>query len=108
MYILYKEKKYSCTRLENGRSFMIYRALPEDFPAPIDGEMVLYTDKDFKLRTENADKWLRQTFTNGILAFTNTPEPIPNEEELPSSDPGPVTWDELAAAYAEGVNSIDE
>lgn len=33
------------------------------------------------------------------------PEPTPDE---PEPTPAPTVWDELAAAYQEGVNSIDE
>lgn len=33
------------------------------------------------------------------------PEPTPDE---PEPTPAPTVWDELAAAYTEGVNSIDE
>jgi hypothetical protein len=33
------------------------------------------------------------------------PEPTPDE---PDPTPAPTVWDELAAAYTEGVNSIDE
>lgn len=32
------------------------------------------------------------------------PEPTPDEPD----EPAPTVWDELAAAYTEGVNSIDE
>jgi hypothetical protein len=34
------------------------------------------------------------------------PEPTPDEPDEPT--PAPTVWDELAAAYQEGVNSIDE
>lgn len=34
-----------------------------------------------------------------------TQEPTPDE---PEPTPEPTVWDELAAAYQEGVNSIDE
>ncbi len=34
------------------------------------------------------------------------PEPTPDEPDEPT--PAPTVWDELAAAYTEGVNSIDE
>lgn len=34
------------------------------------------------------------------------PEPTPDEPDEPT--PAPTVWDEIAAAYQEGVNSIDE
>lgn len=33
------------------------------------------------------------------------PEPTPDE---PEPTPAPTVWDEIAAAYTEGVNSIDK
>lgn len=39
-------------------------------------------------------------WTPGII-----PEPTPDE---PEPTPAPTVWDEIAAAYQEGVNSIDE
>lgn len=109
MYITYKGNNYPCTSLKRGGGGVIYRGLPEDFPAPIEGMMVLYADDGFHMRTEKADDWLRQTFVGGVLTFTNTPEPAPEPDPEPESDDdGLVTWGELAKAYKEGVNSIDE
>lgn len=110
MYITYKGNNYPCLRLKKvGGGGVSYRGLPVDFPAPIEGEMTLYADDGFEMRTEKAEDWLRQTFRGGILTFTNTPEPVPEPEPepIPEGDE-PVTWDELAEAYKEGVNSIDE
>ena len=110
MYITYNGNKYTCTRLRKAATGVVYKGLPEDFPAPIEGEMTLYTDKDFRLRTEKAENWLRQEFNGGVLVFTNQPEPEPvpePEPDEPSEDDAPVTWAELAAAYTEGVNSIE-
>lgn len=111
MYITYKEQNYPCMRLLKSDTSVTYRGLPADFPAPVEGEMVLYADDGFKLRTERAENWLRQTFRGGILTFTNVPEPEPDTDENEDEDTGGgshVTWDELAKAYQEGVNSIDE
>ncbi len=112
MYITYKEQNYPCLRFKKvGGGGVSYRGLPADFPAPVDGEMVLYRDDGFKLRTERAENWLRQTFRGGILVFTNTPEPEPDtdegEDNVANEDDPVVTWDELAKAYQEGVNNID-
>ena len=41
--------------------------------------------------------------TEGVVP---EPKPIPDPEPLPEGNE--VTWDELAKAYEEGVNSIDE
>jgi len=113
MYITYKEQNYPCMKFKGIGGGVSYRGLPADFPAPVEGEMVLYADDGFKMRTERAENWLRQTFRGGILVFTNTPEPEPE----PDTDEGDgeddttanerLSWDSLAAAYTEGVNNID-
>lgn len=58
------------------------------------------------------------TATDGIVtAMTGRPDawaawkaehPEPKPEPEPTPDDTTVTWDALAAAYAEGVNSIDQ
>ena len=61
---------------------MYYRELPDDFPAPVSGEIILCADDGFVLRTDNADEYLRQTFENGVLMLTNEPEPVEPEEPV--------------------------
>jgi hypothetical protein len=74
MYIIYNNIKYPCTcRPSNA---MVYRGLPDDFPAPVDGEISLCADDGFTLRKDNATDYLRQTFEDGVLVLTNEPEPI--------------------------------
>ena len=34
--------------------------------------------------------------------------PAPEPSDEPEPTPAPTVWDEIAAAYTEGVNSIDE
>ena len=65
---------------------MVYRGLPEDFPAPGEGEVVLCADDGFVLRTDNSAAYLRQTFADGVLTLTNAAEQPeePEEEETPS------------------------
>ena len=104
MYILYNSTKYPCKCRPS--STMRYRELPEDFPAPVDGEIALYADDDFLMRTDKAEDYLRQTFEDGVLTLTNTPEPEPVPEPV---EPEPVleyvTYDDLAKAYHEGVQN---
>ena len=42
--------------------------------------------------------------------IASLPEPEPEPEPVPESDEGDeaITWNELAQAYSEGVNSLDE
>lgn len=72
MYIEYNKVRYPCTC--RPAATMVYRGLPEDFPAPVEGEVLLCSDDGFVLRTDNAADYLRQTFENGVLALTNVPE----------------------------------
>ena len=84
MYITYNSTNYPCKCRPS--KTMRYRELPEDFPAPVDGEIALYADDGFLLRKDNTADYLRQTFENGVLTLTNEPEPeiveeVPIEEE---------------------------
>lgn len=90
MYILYSDTKYPCKC--RPAMTMHYRELPDDFPAPVEGEIKLYADDDFLLRTDNAADYLRQTFEGGVLTLTNMPEPEP--EPIEPTEPEP-TADEL-------------
>ena len=79
MYIKYNGTDYPCKCRPS--KTMTYRGLPDDFPAPVSGEIILCADDGFVLRKDNADEYLRQTFENGVLMLTNTPEPV--EPEVP-------------------------
>ena len=66
-------------------------------------------------RTDEYGTWEQQaelvwtlipgTETQPWLDEHPAPEPTPDE---PEPTPAPTVWDEIAAAYQEGVNSIDE
>jgi hypothetical protein len=63
---------------------MVYLGLPDDFPAPVSGEIVLCADDGFVLRTDKVEDYLRQTFENGVLTLTNAPAPVPVEPVEPA------------------------
>ena len=90
MYITYNEQNYPC-KCRPG-STMTYNGLPEDFPAPVAGEIILCADDGFVMRTDNTEGYLRQTFVDGVLTLTNVSEPDPIPE--PEPDPEP-TADEI-------------
>lgn len=96
MYLTYNEKNYPCTCRPGAA--MVYRGLPDDFPAPVSGVLTLCADDGFVLRADTAEDWLRQTFEGGVLTLTNLPEPEPVE---PAPDPGPTTEDRVADLEAE-------
>lgn len=94
MYIIYNNIKYPCKCRPSDT--MVYRGLPEDFPAPVSGEIVLCADDGFTLRKDNTADYLRQTFEDGTLVLTNEPEPEPVEEETEEERP-PTAFEQLRA-----------
>lgn len=85
MYINYNGTKYPC-RCRPGAT-MIYHGLPDNFPTPVSGEIVLCADDDFILRTDVAEDYLRQMFEDGVLTLTNVAEePAPVVAELTPAD----------------------
>lgn len=104
MYIIYNENNYPCKCIPS--STMVYSGLPDDFPSPVEGIITLCANDGFVMRTDTVEDYLRQTFENGVLTLTNEPEPeLYEPPEEPPTSPY-VTWDDLAEAYTEGVNSI--
>lgn len=91
MYIAYNGVNYPCQCRPS--STMTYRGLPDNFPAPVEGEIILCADDGFVIRTDNSADYLRQTFENGVLTLTNVPEPEPVEPV----DPEPTQLDILEA-----------
>ena len=79
MYIKYNGVNYPC-ECKPSRT-MSYHGLPDNFPAPVSGEIVLCADDDFVLRTDVAEDYLRQTFDGGVLILTNDPEPVEPEPD---------------------------
>lgn len=94
MYLTYNNQTYPC-KCRPGKT-MVYRGLPEDFPAPVTGEITLCADDGFVLRTDKAEDYLRQTFEGGILTLTNQPEPEPVEPG-PEPNPEPTIEDRVTA-----------
>lgn len=85
MYILYNSTKYPCKCRPS--KTMRYTGLPADFPAPVSGEIKLYDNDKFLMRTDVVEKYLRQTFADGVLTLTNLPEPQPQPEPEPEPMP---------------------
>lgn len=95
MYINYNGTHYPCEC--RPAKTMCYRGLPDDFPAPVGGEIILCADDGFVLRKDNADEYLRQTFEDGVLMLTNTPEPVEPEEPVEPVVKEPTTKEVLNA-----------
>ena len=84
MYIKYNNTQYPCTCRPSAN--MVYRGLPDDFPAPVSGEIALCADDGFVMRTDVVEDYLRQTFENGVLTLTNNPEPAEDGYEENQND----------------------
>ena len=90
MYIKYQNKKYICEKCIIGSEFITYKNLAVDFPQIVSGEIVLFADDGFELRTDNVENYLRQTFENGILTLTNMPETVVDTEEETEQPINPI------------------
>lgn len=84
MYIKYNGNVYPCKC--RPAETMVYSGLPEDFPAPVEGEIVLCADDWFEMRTDNTADYARQTFEDGVLTLTNEPEPEPVSDEATTDE----------------------
>ena len=58
MYLNYKSVKYPCS-CRIGKT-MQYSGLPEDFPAPVEGEVILCADDGFVMREDKVEDYLRR------------------------------------------------
>lgn len=97
MYLTYNSTNYPCKCRPS--KTMRYRELPEDFPAPVEGEIALYADDGFLLRKDNTADYLRQTFADGVLTLTNEPEPEIVEEEPIEEEPTQLDRIEAQVTY---------
>lgn len=64
------------------------------------------TDKYGTWEQQSELVWTLIPGTETQLWWDEHPAPEPSDE--PDPTPAPTVWDEIAAAYTEGVNSIDE
>lgn len=90
---------------------MVYRGLPDDFPAPIDDVVTLCRDDGFVMREDNPSDYLRQTFESGVLTLTNTPEPEPvtePEEPTPTVDDRVTTLESENALLKQQVSALSD
>lgn len=86
-------------------------SIPDTFPfVNIEvADEVRYTEKS--VYNEQTEEYKTEKIPYTVKVVTSMTEGIvPPVEPVPEPDSGdePVTWNELAKAYEEGVNSIDE
>jgi hypothetical protein len=86
VYIKYNETNYPCD-CNITLATIQYIGLPEDFPAPVSGDIVLCANDGFVIRTDKVEDYLRQTFEDGVLTLTNLPEPVEPDPIEPTGEP---------------------
>lgn len=103
MYLIINDKQYTVSkRIVTHDTIKYLTVTPE--PNNISGIAKMYTDEGFLLSEDNLDDFERKIYTGTLLTVTNKPEYIP--QPVPSL-PDYVTYEALAQAIREGVNSIE-
>lgn len=103
MYLIINDNQYTVSkRIVTDDTIKYLTVTPE--PNNISGIAKMYTDEGFLLSEDNLDNFERKTYTGTLLTVTNKPEYIP--QPIPSSLEY-VTYEALAQAIREGVNSIE-
>ena len=103
MYLIINDNQYTVSkRIVTSDTIKYLTVTPE--PDNISGIAKMYTDEGFLLSEDNLDNFERKIYTGTLLTVTNKPEYTP---QPPPSLPEYVTYEALAQAIKEGVNSIE-
>ena len=103
MYLIINGNRYTVSRRIVEKDTIKYLTV-EPKPEDISGIAKMYTDEGFLLSEDNLDSFERKTYTGTLLIVTNAPEYTP--QPTPSL-PEYVTYEALAQAIREGVNSVE-
>ena len=97
MYLMINGNRHTVSkRVANPNEIRYLTVTPE--PETISGKIQMYENNGFMISEDDADTFLRSTYSGTLLILTNIPEPIPVEPE--------VTTDDMANAITEGVNEV--
>lgn len=103
MYLIINDNRYTVSkRIVTSDTIKYLTVTPK--PDNISGIVKMYTDEGFLLSEDDLDNFERKTYTGTLLTVTNKPEYTP---QPPPSLPEYVTYEALAQAIREGVNSIE-
>lgn len=114
MYVKIDESTYPCTRIVCKQNKVMYYGVL-DAPENISGEIGLYRDDGFLLRTDNVEDYARHTYVSELLTLTNEPEPeyepintppelTPAEQREQAYNTQPcVEWDEEMLTVTEAA-----
>lgn len=103
MYLIINNKQYSVSKRIVSKDTIKYLTVTPE-PENISGIAKMYTDEGFLLSEDNLDNFERKSYTGTLLIVTNAPEYTP--QPTPSL-PEYVTYEVLAQAIREGVNSVE-
>lgn len=103
MYLIINNKQYSVSKRIVSKDTIKYLTVTPE-PDNISGIAQMYTDEGFLLSEDNLDNFERKSYTGTLLIVTNKPEYTP---QPPPSLPEYVTYEALAQAIREGVNSVE-
>ena len=102
MYLMINGNRHTVSRrVANPNEVRYLTVTPE--PEQVAGKIQMYDNNGFMISEDDADQFLRSTYSGTLLILTNIPEPIPVE---PSYVEPEVTTDDMANAIVEGVNEV--
>lgn len=102
MYLMINGNRHTISkRIVKSNEIRYLTVTPE--PEQVTGKIQMYENNGFLISEDDADKFLRHTYSGTLLILTNVPVPVPVE---PSYVDPEVTTVEMAEAILEGVNEV--
>ena len=85
MYLLIGKDTFSCSRrkVSGDKQTITYWGVEPD-PGTVTGTVEMFSDSGYRLSTDSAGDYARQTYSGGTLTLTNLPEPPEPEPPEPS------------------------
>ena len=92
MYLLINGNKHTVSRrIKNPNEIRYLTVTPE--PIEVKGKIQMYDNNGFMISEDDADSFLRSTYSGTLLVLTNIPVPVP----MPTPEPEPTADDILDA-----------
>ena len=102
MYLMINGNRHTVSRrIVKSDKIHYLTVTPE--PEQVTGKIQMYENNGFLISEDDADQFLRFTYSGTLLTLTNVPEPIPVEPIPVESE---VTTGDMANAITEGVNEV--
>lgn len=99
MYLVINGTRHTVSRriVSRNRDTIKYLSVSPE-PAELTGTIQMYHNNGDLLSEDVCENYSRRFVTGALVTLTNQPKPEPEPEEV-------SVWDELDAAYTEGVNT---